>query len=433
MKDILAFPPVLTAIVCTLWMISSNNLAMAELGDSESKTDSPSYVMTEAEAVKLALKNSRKLESLDTSIDIQQNRLDSATSVDNPELRIKHLSTKYLTDSFDELAIGLRWNVPRLGELSLRKQSAMVRYREAQVDKAVAMLVLCRKVRKTYADIIYHQALVNIIENRIRIELQRIKQIEKMANIGRRSIVYFAKAKMWLEDAKSESAKISKRLMQSHHKLQRLTGMDAALILVSEDLPQIDCDEEQLTRIANENRSELDLFRERMLLAEKEHNMQRYKLIPWFSYIEADYHLEHRKDDWGEIMVGIELPLFNFNQGNIEATRLSIDRKQIKLDAVKEDLSNDLTRTIDIYREYLLEWKTGSDNARTIITTVNQIIEENKQHETIPIDEIIELERTVLATKQKQANRQHKLAHSLYDLYFSLGVQGYEELTGEAL
>ena len=433
MKSMATFPSVITAIVCMLLLLSSSDIALADEGSNEQISISSSYVLTVEEAVTRALKNNRKLKSLDTSVMMRRNRLDSATGVANPELRIKDISTKYFTETFDEITIGLRWRIPGLGDISLKEQQAKVRYHEARVDKDIATLELCRKVRKTYADIIYYQTQAGLIKDRIRIEQLRIKQIEKMTNLGRRSIVYFAKSKMWLEDAISESAKISKRLMQANKKLQRLTNVSAVLQLVPDELPEVDDDEEHLLVIASNNRSELGLFRERMLLAEKEYNMQRYKLIPWFSYIEADYHLEYGKPDWGEFMIGIELPLFNFNQGNIEATRLSMDKRQIKLDAVKEDISTDLTRAFDIYREYLLDWKTGSDNARKIIVTVNTIIEENKQHETIPIDEIIELERTVLDTRQKLADRRHKLAHSLYDLYFSLGVKGYDEIAGAAL
>jgi len=415
------------AILAIVILIGFSSIALAQATSDKNVQDS-TFTLTEDDAVSLALQNSRKLKSLDTSVAIRKNRLDSSTGVANPELRIKDISTKYFSDSFDEITIGMRWKFPGLGDLSLKKQQAKVRHREAQVDKDIAILELCRKVRKTYADIIYYQRQAEIFEERVEIEKQRIKQIEKMSNIGRRSIVYFAKSKMWLEDAKSESAKIKKRLTQAQKKLQRYTNITGKIKLVLNELPEITNEESNLVLVANENRSELGLFRERMLLAEKEYNMQRYKLIPWFSYIEADYHLEYGKADWGELMIGIELPLFNFNSGNIEATRLSIDRKQIKLDAVKEDIATDLTRALNVYKEYLLDWKTGKVNAEKIIVTVNQIITENKQHETIPVDEVIELERTVLDTKQKMAKRRHDLAHSLYDLYFSLGIRSSKEI-----
>ena len=85
------------------------------------------------EAVALALSNSRQLQSLNTRVEIQEYR-GSAGWIDNPELRVRNLSTRSVDKDFDELEVGIRWRPPAPGEIAEERQQDHVRLWEQKVE-----------------------------------------------------------------------------------------------------------------------------------------------------------------------------------------------------------------------------------------------------------------------------------------------------------
>jgi hypothetical protein len=90
----------------------------------ETMTERTGSAVTEQQVIELALKNSRKLQSLGTNVAIASYRFQASGKMRNPELRLSDISTRYYTDEFDELRVGLRFRLPRLGEMGEEKQSS---------------------------------------------------------------------------------------------------------------------------------------------------------------------------------------------------------------------------------------------------------------------------------------------------------------------
>ena len=115
--------------------------------------------LTEADAVTRALQSSRQIEAFDNDVDLAEGERDSAGALRNPQLRVQDLSTEYVRDRFDQLSVGLRWKLPRLGEARQVREEAELKVTEARVDAAQARLEVAARVRRTYAELVYLEQL----------------------------------------------------------------------------------------------------------------------------------------------------------------------------------------------------------------------------------------------------------------------------------
>lgn len=398
-------------------------------GESINLAAANGNVHTEKQVVDLALKNSRKIQSLRTKVAIANYRLKSSGWIRNPELRVSDVSTRYYTDEFDELRAGLRFRLPKPGELGQEKQEARVELWERRVDEIRFQQEFIAGVRNEYADVIRYDQLAELAQKRLAKEDERVRVVEQLMTLGQRSVINLTKAKVWQADAKNELA----RALQNQ-KLARLTLAQRAQIaenseLVAEELPEVSQDLDGLIKIAIKNRPEIELVQQQMLLANREKRLEYFKLIPWPNFVDVSYHVEKiRHRDWGELMTGITLPIFNWNIGNIKATSLAVKMKADELAAAQEAIAEEVRSAFVVYQDLLWDWKTFKSNADELIANAATIVDQAHQHKTLMPDEVLDLELTILETQKARTEKRHALAQALASLYFALGIDGHDKL-----
>ena len=383
--------------------------------------------LTTEEAVGLALTNSRQLQSLDTRVEIQDYRSHSTGWIDNPEIRVRSLSTRSVDESFDELEVGIRWRPPALGEAAEEQQQDQVLLWEKKVEARRARDWLASRVRRACADVIMHRELVRIAAARVDNEAKRISQIKTMVDLGRRSIVYYTKAKMMVSEARNEHTRHLQALREEERRLQRLTGASSGIDVVFEPLPEMNRDQEKLLTIAYAHRPEVPLVEARQRLAVKQHQRERRRRLPWLSFVEVSRHREQGAGDWNELMFGVELPLFGRNGGRSKATQLGIARKEAQSLAIRERIEDEVYDTFSAYDEALLAWQLARDDGQLLIEEASRVIAEASAHGTIHADEVLELERTIMDARVIIASRQRELAHAVCFLWYVLGIERPEQ------
>ncbi|MFA4838840.1 MAG: TolC family protein [Candidatus Neomarinimicrobiota bacterium] len=385
--------------------------------------------LTEAVLVDMTIKNSRKLQSMSTNVDIANYRLKSARNIPNPELRLTDITTRNYKDDFDELRIGMRFRLPGLGEMGEDRQDATVSLGEQKNNELIYRQELIADVRRDYFSVILHDKLKELSEKRVGLEDRRIKIIEEMVAVGSRSIVYYTKAKMRHADSVNDYAREVQSQIEARRKLSRRTGMNIDCPLEETDLPEVALGLDRLIEIACKNRPEIQLVAQRIELAMRQNKREHLKVLPWFNFIELNYHVEaNNKADWGELMMGIDIPLFNWNRGNIKAATLAVKKKEIESDAVKETIGYEVNAAYTVYRDLLLDWKNFSRESETLIAEAAQVIEQAKQHQTLLMDEVMEMELTILETQEMLAQKKKDLADALLDLCITVGVEDYATL-----
>ena len=218
----------------------------------------------------------------------------------------------------------------------------------------------------------------------------------------------------------------------ARRQLAKRSGISENAQLVRDALPELTLGLDELIQLANQNRPEIELVRQRIELAVKQNNLERLKLIPWPTFFEVSYHKEKkRKDDWTELKLGINLPIFNWNMGNIKATNLGVKKKEDESDAIYESIEDEVRSAYIIYKDLLLDLKNFETNAKELISNANTIIKNAKQHETLMPDEVYEMDLTILDTQKLLAEKKRNLAHALIELYFAIGIVDHEKLTSQ--
>ncbi|MDD5766868.1 MAG: TolC family protein, partial [Candidatus Marinimicrobia bacterium] len=296
-------------------------------------------------------------------------------------------------------------------------------------DELLYRQQLIADVRRDYFSVILHDKLKNLSEKRVNLESRRLDVIEEMVKVGTRSIVYYTKARMRHADSVNDYSREIQNQIESRRKLSKRTGMDINSPLEETDLPEITLGLDRLTEIAYKNRPEMQLVAQRIEFAMKQNRREHLKVLPWFNFVELNYHVEaNNKADWGELTMGIEVPLFNLNRGNIKASTLAVKKKAVESDAVKETIGYEVNAAYTVYRDLLLDWKNFSHESDTLIAEATQVIEQAKQHQTLLMDEVMEMELTILETQEILAQKKKDLADALLDLCITLGVEDYASL-----
>ncbi|MCD6204071.1 MAG: TolC family protein, partial [Candidatus Marinimicrobia bacterium] len=291
-------------------------------------------VLTEEQLIAMALMNSYKLQSMQTNIDIAEYRYRSSGRLDNPELRYRDISLSEREKKYKDQQIGLRFSIPKPGELKEERQGSKVRLWDKKVDKERYQQKLAARIRRDVADIIMYDQLLDLAAKRVAIEDRRIEIVEKMVEIGQRSVVYFTKAKMWHAESKNDYARAKQYRIQARSKLSKHTGVDPDVAIMWPEIPEISCDLADLITIALQNRPEIERLNQRIELAGYQNRLERLKVLPWFNYIEMNYHFEReQRVDWLELMMGISIPLLDWNHGNRQATDLAIRKKELEYNA----------------------------------------------------------------------------------------------------
>lgn len=419
-------------MIFSIPIFAQSDDASNDMTGANEATNLPIMIATavsEQQVIELALKNSRKLQSLATNVAIANYRLRSSGSMRNPELRISEVSTRYYTQEFDELRVGLRFRLPQLGELGEEKQQARVDLWDRKVEEVRYRQELISRVRKDYADVLMYDQLAEIARQRVAKADERIQIIEKLVELGRRSVVYLTKAKMWHAESKNDLALALQNQSLARRKLAKRTNLPENTPIVANELPEVTQDVDELIKLAIAQRPEIEFVQQRIELANKQQKLEYLKLIPWFNFIELSYHAEkERREDWGEFMAGINLPLFNWNIGNIQATNLAVKKKTDESEAIRESIAEEVRSAYNIYKDLLLDWKNFSASGAELIANATKLVNEARQHETLMPDEVVEMEWTIFDTQRLLAEKRREVAHALADLCFAVGIEGYEQL-----
>lgn len=385
--------------------------------------------VTEAELINLAIAESRKLQSLNTNVDIAQYRLNSSGWMENPELRIRNLTTRSHAEKFDELEFGLRIRLPELGELAEDRQQARVRLWEEKIDEMRYRQELVRRIRRDISDVLLYDQIAQLTEKKVTLLDERIGRIEQMIHTGDRSIVYFTKAKMIRANAKNEYARSVQNQNSARRKLVKRTNINLDTYIIQDEQPEVTADLDRLIETANRKRPRMTLAAQQIDLALKQKRFETLKVLPWINYLEVSYHREQERGlDWGEFRVGMDLPLFNWNIGNIKAMNLAVKKREARYNAILETIEEEVRSAYNLYMDTLLDWKNFKLDAQTLVMDAQKVVDQAVIHQTLRPDEVMEMELTIIETQQLLIEKERNLAHALYDLYYAVGIENYNEL-----
>ncbi len=380
--------------------------------------------VTEDTVVSRTLARSRRLQSLTAEMEIAQHRLSSAGKPENPELRISNVTRQSYDDDFDELRAALRVRIPDLGELTEDREKARTDLLEIELEKIRYEQDLTARVRRDFADVIAADKLATLAEQQVSLLDRRIGMIENLLQTGDRSVVYYMKAKSMRTEARNDLARAVQKQAAARRHLAQRTGLAADMAFQESPVPPpVPADLDEAVAVASQNRPEAALVRQEISLARKQRDFERFKLLPQLNYIQFSYHREkNRPKDWGEVSAGFDVPLFNWNIGNIKAVNLAVRKREARVEGVLESIAEEVQAAYELYRDLRFDWDNFSKAADSHSREAVDVIRLAPGYETVRSDELLELELDVIDARRELAVKRRDLDYALSELLFAMGV-----------
>ena len=391
--------------------------------------------LREDEAVQMGLGHNRALQALQNQVSAQGHRADSTVlKLRNPEVRLGDLSTRYFDSEVNnrELQIGIRWKPPKLGELNQAQDEEAVVLWESKVKQWEARRDLIVSIRESYAALAMLQQRRELARQRLSLLKTSLQTIAELGNLGGRSSLDRIKAHRKQLMAQKELAGIESRCNDEAARLSSLTGSPLRFLVQWIDPPALALDTVFLKNKLLAHHPARHLANQRAQLSKTRYWAERTSLIPWPTTLDLSYHYESRQQDWGELMVGFEIPLFNWNLGPLRATAIERENASVSSHAVEDKIEESLWERLADYRRSLAEYQALHQEAKGVLDRTEDLTAKARSLQW-PEDGILEmeLENNELRTMVLDAAYDLKLA--AIRLGGVLGLERDEELMeGEA-
>lgn len=397
---------------------------------AEAVTGQTVDILSVDEAIRLALDRSRNLDYLETDVAIAEHRRESAGSFENPELRVENSMDRSGANHDDEYRIGLRWQPPRYGELSGDRLDEAVAACEERIDAVRFRHELINRIRKAHAEVLMNDGLADLAELQLDLETKRLRIVEQMVALGRRSIVYETKARMWVAETRHEYAQSQRRRRSARRDLSQLTGKPEEILLSEEDVAVTLQDVDALVETALQSRPEVGLAKLQTERAIHRSRIERYKLAPRVTFMDLSVAIEENRDDRMEVRMGIELPLFRWRTDYFEARELAVKRREIESSAVHERIRDEIHECYEIYLDRLTDWQNFNADVTRMIEGTEQVIRTANENPVLAPDEVLELDLVLVETRRILVEKRFRLSEALADLYLAMGVENYDPVSG---
>ncbi len=417
------------AVVCLALAAFPVRISAAEPADTAvsgrifAVARSGAYV-TEDTVIAKTLARSRRLQSLTANVEISRHRLASAGKPENPEIRISNVTRQSYDDDFDEMRAALRVRIPDLGELTEDREKARTDLVEIELEKIRYEQELTGRVRRDFADVIAADKLAALAEKQVSLLDRRIGMIENLLQTGDRSVVYYMKAKSMRTEARNDLARAVQKQAAARRHLAMRTGLSQDVAVQESPVPPgAPAGLDEAVAVASQNRPEAALVRQEISLARKQRDYERFKLLPQLNYIQFSYHREKtRPKDWGEVSAGFDVPLFNWNIGNIKAVNLAVRKREARVEGVLESIAEEVQAAYELYRDLRLDWDNFSAATDTHTREAEDVLRLAPGYETVRSDEMLELELDVIDARRELAGKRRDLDYALSELLFAMGV-----------
>lgn len=403
-------------------------LISASAGAGEfSYDDSAGLVLTETDAVAAALEASQELSRLQERVRARQAGSDYARfDVRNPEIRIQDLSTKYSNpDANHRFQLGMRWRIPRYGEVDENVAQARWEYEEARVDAFSYRMKLVLEVRRACHDVSALKDELALAERREKVEARRFDVVSRMLELGSVPFIRKMKSQTALLRARRDVAAKRNALSAARARLASLVGNEHPVDVTMPRIPEAGLDLSQALRTAEAVRPEIGYEDSRLQMVRMERRAERLKMIPSFSFIEAVYHYERLDPDWGELMLGIEIPIFNWSRGGLRRAEIAAERHETSVKAGSEEIRKEIGqayRAAAEARAGYLVLKEQTDESREGVMKMVALA----RQQGIPEDEVLELELSDIDLEEMLLSARRDYVEALIELCVAVGVDGWE-------
>ncbi|MGH2625295.1 MAG: TolC family protein, partial [Anaerolineales bacterium] len=298
----------------------------------------PTDGLSSDEAVAVALFLNPALRTFRRERGVAEGELIAAGLLPNPEfqltwLHIEHFTQSLATSGFD---LGLNWAPPRPGELGAKQARAQARINEVRALIASEEWRLAADVRKAHAAVLAAEERLRLAEASLRLQ-ERIRQfIRDKRQLGDASNLDVNLVDLEYAQALRERETVTTQRDRARLELNRLLGLpprsETKLETAGDPLAYkpVLVDPAALESTLLAHRPDLLAAKEEYEQVEQSLRLAYLQRWPWFRFGPAYSRDEiegKAGNRWG-LGLGVDLPLANFNQGEI--ARLEATREQVR-------------------------------------------------------------------------------------------------------
>jgi outer membrane protein TolC len=388
---------------------------------------------TEEEIVARALAHSRDVDAQQRQIAIVGAR--SGGVLDNPELRLVRRTAE---DPMERVEVGLRWRVPRLWTFGAERERQQAEEALEGVELTWVRDGVAEQSRTACVELGYltemeeSQAVLVDGLNRV------VDLVRREVGMGTAKDVDLKTTEFVLLEARSDLQQINHRRARARSDLEQLTGSATPVdrCEATETLPALHL--EQLLTVAWSHRAELEEARRRHRRAAARLYLERAAALPWLSFVGPAVRFDTRPADgtggtvgrtWFEFQVGIDLPLFDRNGGNIRAETLAMEAEVAQTELLTRDIRQQVTDALHGYETASTALLELERSAAEQLAGSDDLLEGAFQYATVDPDWAFDIVRRRADAVQTLARQRLQVERARVDLYVALGIVALDPST----
>jgi outer membrane protein TolC len=389
-----------------------------------------SVTVAEEEAVQRALARSGEVDAQRSQLAIVAARSRGAGALDNPELR---LNRRTADDPLERLEVGVRWRVPRLWALGAERDRWRAQEGLEEVDLEWVLQDVAELTRTTCAELGYLTAMEESQTVLVTGLHQVVRLVQGQVRMGTASDLELRTAQFVLLEAESDLQQLVHRRAQAQDDLVYLTGIAAPVrTCVPTDTPS-SLDLGPLLTLAWDHRPELQETRWRHRQAAARLHLERAEAIPWLSFIGPAVRFDSRpggidgtgetaERTWFEFQIGIDLPIFDRNSGNIRAETLALEAEVARAELLTRDIQQQVTDALRRYEMAATALLELERSATDRLADADELLAGALHYGTVDPDWAFDIVRRRAGAVQALARQRLRVEQARVDLYVALGI-----------
>lgn len=360
--------------------------------------------LTLGQAITLADENNLELRSFRESLGIARGQLTGAKLFPtNPQLDFIYFNAKPIaTESTGgaEFSLGLSQEFEIGGQRRYRTRAAQSTINKVEAEVGRVQWMLVGDVRETFYQVLLQQERLDLANQVISLTQDLVSRTRGQFSAGYAAEFEVNFAKLELQKAFREKARVMNRLEVSKYRLNNLLGRPWETEFTSAGelgYQPLEAEVERLKPYAVKNRRDLKSFKFNQQAAQSEINLARSLRIPNLKF-SLLYDKEVSANTVGAL-VSLPIKLFNRNQGGIATSLASLRTAEVKYSFLKSLIEKEVASA---YSEVLLASKEVQLLEEGMLGTAEQnmdLVQKAYQRGEAEIIEVITAQRNFVDIK----------------------------------
>ena len=404
-------------VMCILTIISlllfSSAVAAQRIDNNE---------LTIENAVKNGIENNYELQILLKAIDVSAALKMQSSLYPNPEFAIEAENILGSNDFSglrgSEITASLSQNILLAGKLSKLEKVSEMDISLAEWDYEAKRLEIATDIRKAFTKAMVIQKLIEKNNELFKISNELVLNLNERVKVGRISPAEVSRAKIILNNLEIEISSLNSEYESSVFELSILIN-DPNLIIESvdgevkfvEEIIQYDSLYTMLENNPNLKRFESEYSRQKAVISYEES-----KSVPDLTLSAGYRRLSEINANTFLIGASMPIPIFDSNQGNIQASRIDLDKKRLEYEQTKNRFTLKLNLLYNRLRMLIDTSSKLKSGSIPEAVEAFRIIKEGNLRGRFTILDMLDVERTLFEIENQYLNIQGEINTLLVEI-----------------